>query len=466
MIEIKSYSCLLFNVSLSSMMNRWIRTKGVFLISIFSMIWLVWLGISYWINGHTANIETSYSMANDVSLFDKFQIYVKDTFNTHSFCETHTVFVDETRNNSREPYKSIALIKVYKAASSTLSNILFRYGFNRKMSFILPQGVGQNQIFPLSPSDSEAKIIPLCKDGQVNHAKSVAVTDLKYQLLNVHTRFRGKSNLLQLLPNDTFILSSVREPVYQIKSSFSYNGFEKRLKKFNIDFKTFFETPYKITVDYFFNGNETNMLHATDWGLWNPQSLVHGLSEFGVRPGITRTELINSPEEMKKVKSFLNSVHREIDFSVIAEYFDQSIVIMRNLLGLEWEDIVYLESNKRSKKQGKMDMEERKKILEWNYIDYLLYETMKEKFYKLKNEIGEERIMAEAGILSEYNERIASYCLSHKRYQPRQGVYVSYMEFEMSRRGLRNKCCNQMTAQEWNYIPTLKQYMWRKCELH
>lgn len=447
------------------MMNRWIRTKGVCLVSIFSVIWLVWMGISYWISRNTAKIEMSYAMANDVSLFDKFQIYVKDTFNTYSFCEAHTVFVDETRNNSREPFKNIALIKVYKAASSTLSNIIFRYGYNRKMSFILPQGIGQNQIFPLSPSDAEATIIPLCKDGQVNHAKVVAGTDMKYQLLNVHTRFRGKSNLLQLLPADTFIISSVRDPVKQIKSSFSYNGFEKRLKKFNINFKTFFEAPYKITVDYFFDGNETNLLHATDWGLWNPQSLVHGLSEFGIRPGITRTELLNSPREMKKVKSFLDSVQREIDFTVIAEIFDQSIVIMKNLLGLEWEDVVYLESNKGARKKSEIDIEERKKILEWNYIDYLLYEKMKEKFFKLKNEIGEERIMAEVDILSKYNERIASYCLSHKRYQVRQGMYVSYMEFEMSRRGLRNKCCNQMTAQEWNYIPTLKQYMWRKCEL-
>ena len=447
-------------------MNRWIRTKGVFLVSIFSLMWLVWMGISYWISRQTANIEMSYSMANDVSLFDKFQNNVKHTLNMQSFCESHTVFGDVTRNNSREPFKNIALIKVYKAASSTLSNIIYRYGYNRKMSFILPQGVGQNQIFPDSPGDDEAKIIPLCKDQQVYQAKLVAATDVKYQLLNVHIRFRGKSNLLRLLPNDTFILSSVRDPVDQIKSTFSYNGFERRLKKYKIDFKTFFETPYKITVDYFFNGNETNMLQANDWGLWNPQSLVHGLSEFGIRPGITRTELINSPEEMKKVTSFLDSVQREIDFTVIAENFDESIVIMKNLVGFEWEDVVYLESNKRSKKKGEMDMEERKRILEWNYIDHLLYETMKEKFNRIRNKIGEERITAEVETLLEYNERIASYCLSHKRYVQRQGTYVSYMEFDKSRRGLRNKCCNQMTAQEWNYIPFLKQYMWKRCDLN
>ena len=450
-------------------MNRWIRTRGVSLVTIFAILWLGWVCCSYWIGNRNANKDLIQSMANDISLFDQFQIYISGdyVFNTKHFCNPYTSR-EELRNSSREParkFRNIALIKVYKAASSTLSNIIYRYGYNRGMDFILPQEVGVNQIFPNSPSDENAKVIPLCTKGNIHQTNSIANNgnNVKYQLLNVHTLFRGKSHLLRLLPNDTFIVSSVRDPVNQIKSAFGYNGFERRLKQHQIDFYTFFESPYANTIQFLFNGNETNFRKGADWGLWNPQSLVHGLSEYKIRPGITRTELLSDPEQMGIVYEFLNSVEREIHLSVIADKFEESIVIMRNLLGLQWEDVVYLESNKGLKGVSKIDTIERKNIIEWNYIDFLLYEKMKEKFYRIKDELGRELIAREVETLSKYNERIANTCLSHRRFLMRRGRYVNYLEFDLSRRGILNECCHQITAQEWTYIPQLKEYMWRKC---
>ena len=442
----------------------------MFIVTVLAIIWLGWVGFTYWIGKRNANKELIQYMANDVSLFDQFNIYISGNtvFNTKNFCNAHTS-LEEWRNRSRNPvreFRNIALIKVYKAASSTLSNIIYRYGYNRRMDFILPQKDGVNQIFPNSPSDAKANIIPVCRKGNIYRANSIANNEnnMKYHLLNVHTLFRGKSQLLRLLPNDTFIMSSVRDPVKQIKSTFSYNGFEQRLKQHQIDFNTFFENPYANTIQFLLNGNESNFLNGVDWGLWNPQSSVHGLSEFNIRPGITRTELLSDPEQMAVVNEFLNSVDRDIDFSVIADKFDESIVIMKNLLELQWEDVVYLESNKGLKILSNLETIDRNNILEWNYIDFLLYEKMKEKFYRIKEEFGRERIAREVEALYKYNERIENICLSHRRFLLKRGVYVNYLEFELSRSGYKNECCHQVTAQEWSYIPKLKEYMWRSCK--
>ena len=450
-------------------MNRWIRTRGISIVTILAIIWLGWIGFSYRVGRRNANKDLIEYRANDVSLFDQFQIYISGNavFNAKHFCNAHTS-LEELRNRSRNPngeYRNIALVKVYKAASSTLSNIIYRYGYNRGMDFILPQEAGVNQIFPKSPGDSDTKVIPLCRRGNIHQAHSIVDNEnsVRYQLLNVHTLFRGKSHLLRLLPSDTFIVSSVRDPVKQIKSTFSYNGFESRLKTHQIDFHTFFKNPYANTIQYLLNGNESSFKYERDWGLWNPQSSVHGLIEFNIRPGITRTELLSDPEQMAVVNEFLISVDRDIDFSVIAEKFDESIVIMKELLELEWEDVVYLESNKGAR-TSKIDTEERNNILEWNYIDFLLYEKMREKFYIIKNELGRERIEREVEALYRYNERIANICLSHRRFLLKRGIYVNYLEFELSKRGFQNECCHQITAQEWVYIPKLKEYMWRKCK--
>ena len=424
-------------------MPRWIRTRYILLVTIFASFWLCWMGV----NNLTRKAAIPGGEENDEELFVHTEpsFPIRNIFNgkINEFCKTHI-------ESEKETFRPIALIKVYKAASSTLSNILCRYGLNRDMSFMLPEGDQVNQIFPHSPTDTQVELIPNCQNDS-------------YQILNVHAVFRGRSDLHRLMPENTFVLSSVRDPIHQTKSAFKYNGFERRLKRYDLNFGKFMQDPYENTIKLLVNDNETAFIKGKDWGLWNSQSLVHGLKYFNIIPGLSRTQIENSPQEMEKVERFLEHVEREIDFTVVAEHFDESLVVLKHLLDLDWEDLVYFECNK-AKKQAQGNAIERDLVEEWNYIDLLLYHKMKNKLFALKEQIGIKRIDRGVKILKMYIERCADACLTKRRMREQRGVYVNYFEFELSMHGGRNECCRQMSAQEWQYIPKLKNYMRKKCE--
>lgn len=465
------------------MIVRWARTKGIIVLCIF---------FTFWFTLYVAKITTNYQI-NPTNIDDE-EIIEETIQETSELLNSQQVNISdnmcqEISNINKRLNKivySFAQVKVYKAASSTLANILYRYGYYRELNFFLPTKENQHQIFPDSPASTEYQIFPICSKTEVkilnnnttstrDVIKSNSYSDVlqgvsteKYNILNIHAKINTRKTLYKVMPNDTIILGSFRQPKEQLKSAFRYNGFERRLKDYKIDFKTFMKSPTKITIKYLLKKQKRLFYEEKDWGLWNSQSQLFGIEDFGITPGITKGDLLNNRDQMGRVNQFLKRADEIVDFAIIAEEFDSSLIVMKNTLGLEYSDIVYFANNQMSrsstpqKKETEGKLEEL--VTEWNYVDHLLYQRMKTKLNTAIKSIGEDLVRTEVQVLRAYNEQLAKFCLNKvNRYNMNTALGIEMLYFALSNDGLTNQCCLDLTYQEWNYIPRLKNYMLDKC---
>ena len=328
------------------------------------------------------------------------------------------------------------LIKSYKAASSTLSNMLYRYGLKHGLSFVEPQDTTTNQIFPFSHLDTAANypLIPSC--------------DNIYNLSTIHSRFEGKDKLEKTMPIGTIIIASVRNPISQFRSSFNYFDTGKRLEKKGVNFARFIEDPLKFSRMYLGFPKEFVILEEPkELLLWNQQSQVFGLYDFKIPAGIGRKRILENKNYQMKIEKFLERVDREVDFVFIAERFMESMAIFREMFGLEYSDVAHFKINLMSRNNSvdKLTQQQQDQITEHNYIDWLLYQKMLVKFEKMKSNLRYD-LSYEIDIIQRLNARIAQYCVKPNQYKTDQS---EMMLPDLNEAGEKDVCCQRIVEQEW-----------------
>ena len=354
----------------------------------------------------------------------------------------------QCQNSTGENIRNFYLIKSYKAASSTLSNLLYRYGLKHGLSFVEPQAA-TNQIFPFSHLDTATSfpLIPSC--------------DNIYNLSTIHCRFEGKKKLEKTMPVGTIIFASVRNPISQLQSSFNYLGLGDKLKKKGITFNRFIENPLKISRLYLGFPKERIILDKPrDLVFWNQQSQVFGLYDFKIPVGIGRKEILGNEIYQKQIMKFLERVDKEVDFVFIAEHFMESIAIFREMFGLEYSDVAHFNINfsKKNNNVNELTKQQQDKIIEFNYIDWLLYQRMVDKFEKIKPTLRYD-LSFEIDAIQQLNARIAKYCLKPNQYRTVQGLFCKIQLLDISETGKKDVCCQRIVVQEWKLNKILKTEM-------
>eukprot|EP00058_Branchiostoma_floridae_P003806 XP_002589294.1 hypothetical protein BRAFLDRAFT_97385 [Branchiostoma floridae] len=131
--------------------------------------------------------------------------------------------------------KHVVLAKTHKTGSSSIQNILFRYGDKNNLTFVLPKS-GHYLSYP-SPFNRKS----------VLQEQSSSAKPMEYDILCHHTRF-DYTNIRELMPNDTVYVTVLRDPVTMYESTFTYFRLDRT---YNITgpnpFKTFLESPEKFT---------------------------------------------------------------------------------------------------------------------------------------------------------------------------------------------------------------------------
>ena len=377
--------------------------------------------------------------------------------------ENATVNVDSEFNSflncktpKRDKIYNFYLIKSFKAASSTLSNILYRYGLNNKLDFVEPQNEKVNQIFPFSQRDTRMKfpLIPSCGD--------------KYNISSIHSRFEGRERLHRTMPTNTVIIGSVRNPITQMRSSFNYLKFGEILRENKVDFETFIENPLGYSRKYLDFPIDFELLKSPkNLVFWNQQSQVFGLYDYRIPPGIGRRDILANREYQEEIERFLARIENEVDFVFITENFLESIAIFRETFQLDYSDVAHFKINFAVQNYTKTELtqEQRDLIIEWNYIDWLLYERMLAKFEKIKANLNYD-LQTEIENIKQTNLKISDYCMDPNRYVVIQGAFCPVKLLNLSEKGKKNTCCKRIAEQEWTINSILKRYMmdrYRKC---
>lgn len=240
--------------------------------------------------------------------------------------------------------RHIGFLKVHKAGSSTLQNIIFRFGMKRNLTFVLPRN---GNFF------NAARTLPVPPGGH-------------YDILAIHSSYR-KEDYDRLLPEDKVNIAIVREPIVRlISAAFYYRdvfnvGHLRKVPKTNF-IHELISRPEKYERASF---SETKNSMGKDFG-------------FKATMKVTDTD---------KIKQKIYSLDKEFFLVLITDRFDESLVLMRRRLNWKLSDMLYIARNTHEHQPVIITEKLREKYRNTSFMDFALYDHFAKIF--------DEKVIAE-----------------------------------------------------------------------
>ncbi|XP_038642688.1 LOW QUALITY PROTEIN: galactose-3-O-sulfotransferase 2-like [Scyliorhinus canicula] len=272
------------------------------------------------------------------------------------------------------PKKHVVFLKTHKTASSTVLNILYRYGESRNLTFALPMHdhLGYPQRF-------RAEFV---RDFATNR-------DKEHHIICNHMRF-NLPEVRRVMPNGSFYFSIVRNPVRLAESSFAYYHSVSPAFKRAASLDEFVSH-----ADSYYRSQELNS-HYTRNLMW---------FDFGYDSNAMAVPGFN-------VSTALGELERTFDLILVAEHFDESMVLLREALCWELEDVVYFKLNARSGASvSSLNATAADRVRAWNRLDWELYRHFNASFWQRVATYGHQRMQQDLGRLRELRRRLTATCL-------------------------------------------------------
>jgi len=243
------------------------------------------------------------------------------------------------------PIKSISFAKTHKTGSSTVQNIFLRYGWENNLTFVLPEKRTWMFGFKTQFSAVDAHTYPSWNKKNI------------FDMFIFHSIWNYKE-VKKLVPKGP-VITILRDPVDLFESGYVYMGLSKY---YNMDINKFAKS--KILMKS--AERKATAVFGKNQLLW----------DLGLNPALmTRKEAV-----MAKIKEW----NHEFDLVMIAEQFDESMLLLQNQLCWEVSDMTYLRLNERVPgAKTKMTEETRSVLRKWLWADYLVYDHFKNKLEEL-----------------------------------------------------------------------------------
>lgn len=304
----------------------------------------------------------------------------------------HEEFFEEKKNTPKQsrqqagqcqPQNNVFFLKTHKAGSTTVQNILLRYGERNNLTFALPKQPAAH-VFNYNIKFNPTMVRP-SPTGQ-------------YNILCNHLHFNERG-IRDIMPTDTKFVAIVRNPVDLFESIMSY--YAKDVRAFQRIPGNSTRTKMKTFLD---NPNKYYGFNMSHYERFARNAMMY---DFGFD---------NSEEDETVIQGWIDYLDRTFDLVLITDYFDESMVLMKEELCWKMNDIEYLKSNSRSKNiesiSDWLGKEYVDKLLEWNKADWMLYKHFNATFTKKLEQFGHDRMAAEVAKLQGANKRLERNCLS------------------------------------------------------
>ncbi|XP_078380141.1 galactosylceramide sulfotransferase-like [Oculina patagonica] len=365
---------------------------------------------------YVANLGKMISVENQ-------DTHITDEVNSEKF---------RTTSNSCQPKDNVLFLKTHKTGSSTITNILNRYGDLHNLTVALPQDGFYNFFWPLSFEKS-------------------FTADLRGKTPNIlcnHARW-NKQTMKELMAQEAAFITILRNPVSQFESTFSYMEFAHLLGigSTKNPLATFFEDPNRTMAkisDFSASGSAVPYLHL----LRNGQSFDLGLesAQFFIE---------------EKTNDVISELDSNFDLVLMMEYFDESLVLLARELCWDIRDVVYFKLNQRRSSDLKTNLSEElaQKIRQWNRADVLLYNHFNRTFWNKVEKLG-SAFWTDVDRLRYYNRVLEEACLL-----PGEHYTKAYAKQSKEIRGYALKknlepqlklLCGKMITNEIDYIEYLR----------
>uniref|UniRef100_A0ACB8ETL5 Uncharacterized protein n=1 Tax=Sphaerodactylus townsendi TaxID=933632 RepID=A0ACB8ETL5_9SAUR len=279
---------------------------------------------------------------------------------------------------------NVFFLKTHKTGSSTMQNILFRAGERRNWTVAFPR-YSYQFAYPEPFSRDFVEDLPPRAD--------------RFNLLCSHTRL-DVGEVQALMHPPTVFLTILRDPVQTFESVFHYYqnmvpAFQS-LSNHSSPLPAFLEaSSHYYNAEDISNGLARNPM-TFDLGL-NPSG-EEGLSSWW-------------PRELERL-------NRTFQLVMIAEHFDESLLLAQELLGLDMDELVYVRLNVRHKEEEPMAKELVEKIQAWNQADVQLYRFFQSVFWRKVEHYGYVRMKRELAAFRALLRETAAKCLAGEPVGP------------------------------------------------
>lgn len=272
------------------------------------------------------------------------------------------------------PVKKIAFLKTHKTASSSIQNIILRYGLYHNLTFVLPSRgnhlLGEWHLF--------LRDVPW-------HQKLVSTN--QYDVIALHTRWNYDRFKFVVGPDAAFF-TILRNPLDVFESLFSYCNFERKLQ-LNI-------TEYlKLSKDPTFRAIRIN----------GHVGLNQQLFDLSV-------DLDLNSVDKRDIGWHIRQLSQQFDLVLIAEYMDESLVLLSHLLRVPLNEVVSLKVNAR-KEENKIELSknDQENLAELQSEEIKLYDYFERRLLNQIQLFGISRMAKEVEELRRLQKSAYDYCV-------------------------------------------------------
>lgn len=199
-------------------------------------------------------------------------------------------------------HSRVAFIKTHKCAGTTLQNVLMRYGFSRDLTF----AIGPRDVYLGHPTRFRRDMVPnLRRYGR------------QYSFLVHHNRYSQRDEYADVIGKDVFIVTVLREPMALFESlaaSLRQKG---------------------IHIDDFEDAHGKGHFLSYLAGMRVDHGRI-GTNQMAFDLGLSLSVMNDS----KRVVEFIRRLDTEVDLVLIAEFMDESLVLLKHALCWTTQDVV------------------------------------------------------------------------------------------------------------------------------
>nr|XP_054932256.1 galactose-3-O-sulfotransferase 4-like [Dermacentor andersoni] len=206
---------------------------------------------------------------------------------------------------SMERQRSVCFVKTHKCASSSVQNMLMRYGESHGLRFVLPKRpnyLGHPSLFH----------------------PSMAPAWPPFDMLVHHARFH-ETEMRAVLRQRPFFVTIVREPAALFESLYSYYTLKR---KTNMSLEQF---------------SSAALANRSVMGLLGRTRSQQGFNQMSFDLGMAPAQFGNA----FSVRRFVEQLDATFDLVMVAERINESLVLLKDLLCWDTDDIVVFKHNAR-----------------------------------------------------------------------------------------------------------------------
>ncbi|NXN22775.1 G3ST2 sulfotransferase, partial [Nycticryphes semicollaris] len=268
------------------------------------------------------------------------------------------------------PRTHLVFLKTHKTGGSSVVNLLHRFGEARGLRFALPHRYQFGY-----PATFRAERVKGYQPGGP-----------PFDIICHHMRF-NLTEVQKVMPNDSFYFSIVRDPATLGESAFAYYRAVAPAFRRAPSLAAFLASPGRFYEAGARGNHYARNLQWFDFGL--PSSLG-----------------------AKEVAAALAGLERVFALVLLAEHFDESLVLLREALCWPEEAMAAFAHNGRlAGGAPRVSPTQAARLRAWNNLDWALYAHLNRSFWRRAEAFGATRLQQEVARLRQHRHDLARRCL-------------------------------------------------------